>query len=315
MEVLLAAIVTLLHIGLCLLGAPLLGGIIDALRARMRGQRGPSLKQPYRHLIRLFGKASLMPDTATDMFTVWPLLTFLAWAVVVMLIPGFCTGMLTAGASDYVSVIGLFVLGRAATMLGGLEAGTAFGGMGVTRMALRGLGVEATLLVLLLVFASLTGHTNLNEMALAFGGGHVGGLVAMGFALAAMLLIAVIAICDQPATGQELAMVQSAMKLEYSGRQLALLDYADMLGRLAWMNLVICIFIPFGMARAQAILSWPGGLVLWAVKLLGLCVGLAIFTSMRTETRLFRVPVALGLSLGLSLLASMLLMVVIRAGA
>lgn len=315
MESLLAAVVTILHVGLCLLGAPLLWGIINVLCARMRGQRGPSLRQPYRHLIRLLGKMSLMPNTATDMFTLWPLVAFMAWAVAVMLIPGFCTGMLTASASDYVTIIGLFALGRAATMLGGLEAGTAFGGMGVTRMALRSLGVEATLLVLLWVFAGLTGQTNLDEIALAFGGRHVGSLVVMGFALAAMLMIAVIATNDQPAAGQELAMMQSAVKLEYSGRQLALLDYADMLRLLAWMNLIICIFIPFGMAQAQIVLSWPGGLVLWIAKLLGLGVGLAVFSSVRIQARLFRVPESLGIALGLSLLASIVLVVMIRAGA
>lgn len=309
---LLAVIATGLHIALCLAGAPLLWGGIEALCARMRGERGASPLQPYRRLIRLLGKTALLPDTATDMFALWPMLACLALAVAVMLIPGFCTGLLTARAADYVTIIGLFALGRAGVMLGGLETGAAFGGMGAARLAWLGLGMEAALLVLLLVFAKLTGHTDLNAMAVD--GVRIGFTGATGLALAAMLVIAVIATSDRPTTGRELTMARNAVALEYSGRQLAWLEYADMLRLLAWMNLIICIFIPFGMGSAQAVLSWPLGLVLWCLKLFCLAVGMAVFTVIRAEIRWRRAPAAWGLALVLGVLASMLLVIVAGAG-
>ena len=284
------------------------------LRARMRGQPAPSLTQPYRHLAKLLRKTTLVPDTATDMFTFWPLAAFIAFAVVTMLIPSFCTGMLTAGASDDVTVIGLFALGRVAMMLGGLETGSALGGAGVARMALSSLCTDATLLVLLLIFALITQSTNLDQIVLAFAGRQVGLFVSMGFALAAMLLVACLEIGHNPATGQDLAMGQDRVTGEYSGRLLALLDYAAMLRLLAWMNLVICIFIPFGMARAGSVLSWPEGLLLWGVKLLCLSLGLALFTTIRADISMRRVPMVLGLALCLGLLGSLLSMILVKAG-
>lgn len=314
MGIILALLATLLHIGLCLAGAPLLWGVVGKLRAWMCGRRAPSLWQPYRHLIKLLGKSAVMPDTATSLFTIWPLVAFVALAVAVMLIPGFCNGMLTARVGDYVTVIGLFAVARVAMMLGGLEAGAAFGGAAAARGALLGLGADATLLVLLLVFAFLAHSTNLDQISLAFGAGHADLSVAMGFALAAMLMVAVVVVGYKPVGRSELAMIDEAMALEYSGRHLALLDYAAMLRLLAWMNLLICIFVPFGMARAVAFWSWPGGFLLWIFKLLCLATGLAIFESARAGMRLFRLPEILGVALLIGLLASLLLVVMARAG-
>lgn len=315
MGIILALMATLLHIALCFAIAPFMWGLIVTLRARIQGQPGPSVRQPYRHLARLLGKAALVPDTATEFFTVWPLVAFVAFAVAVMLIPGFCTGMLTASAGDYLTVIGLFALGRAAMMLGGQETGSAFGGASGARLAFSGLYADATLLVLVLTFALLRqGTASLNGMALAFGELHAGGFVAMGFALAAMVVVAFTEAGYRPAGQQELVMSWDSMALEYSGRLLALLDYADMLRRLAWMNLIICIFIPFGMARAGAVLSWPGGLLFWGLKLLCLVTGVAVLTAIRAETRLSRLPEALSVALFLGLVASLFLVVMVRAG-
>lgn len=309
MDAILVLLAFTLHIGLCFAGAPLLWGGVDKLYARMTGQPGPSLLQPYRRLAKLFHKATLLPDTATDMFAFWPLGAFLALSVVVMLIPGFCTGMLTAGASDYVTIIGLFMLGQAATILAGLETGSAFGGVAIARLALPIVCAEATLVVLLLVFAFLAHSTNLDEISVAFGEKHEGLFVSMGFALAAMLMIAFTESGYKPFRQQELLMVQEAACVEYSGRLLALLDYARMLRLLAWMNLIICIFIPFGMARAAAILAWPGGVLLWLLKLLCLSVGLAVFKMVRGEARLSKVSEVLSIALVLSILSAVILVV------
>lgn len=313
MGLILALLAFIIHISLCFAGAPLLWGVTARLRAWLRGRRGPSLYQPYRDLGRLLGKIALVPDTATDMFTLWPLVAFLALAVTVMLIPGFCTGMLTHGASDYVTVIGFFVLGRAAMMLGGLETGRSSGGAGVARMALSGLYGEATLLAVCLTFAVLGRRTNLDELALRFRFLHEGGLLSMGFALAAMLTVMVAVTGRSDARTQEPAMIREAMTLDYSGRQLAMLDYTAMLHRLAWMNLILCIFVPFGMARAASLLSWPGGLLVWGGKLICLSAGLVIFEVACVETALPQIPRRLGVALFLGLLASLFLMVVVRA--
>ena len=42
--------------------APLLPGLVQHLKARLQGRRGPSPLQPYRELRRLWGKSTVDPE-------------------------------------------------------------------------------------------------------------------------------------------------------------------------------------------------------------------------------------------------------------
>ena len=112
---------TVLHIALMFALAPLLLGLVTKLRAWLLGRRGPPLAQPYRNLRRLLHKTTLVPDTATDLYPIWPFVCFTAIAAAAMLVPGFCLGLLTANLSDFITLVGLLALARGATMLAGLE--------------------------------------------------------------------------------------------------------------------------------------------------------------------------------------------------
>jgi len=105
-------------------------------------------------------------------------------------------------------------------------------------------------------------------------------------------------------------MVHEAMVLEYSGRHLALIDLAAALKLLLYLSLITCIFMPWGIARADASLT---ALALGLVSYLGkLAVGgllLALFETSIAKMRVFRVPEFLGAALMLGLLATLLLFV------
>src|SRR5216683_621764 len=69
MAVFLTAVVQLL---LLLTVAPLVSGLIKALKARFQVRRGPGILQPYRDLYKLFQKGMVLPDTASWIFTTTP---------------------------------------------------------------------------------------------------------------------------------------------------------------------------------------------------------------------------------------------------
>lgn len=288
MALVLALIATLLHGALCFVGAPLVQGVIDKIRARLLGRRGPPVLQPYRHLAKLLRKATLVPDTATGLFTFWPLVVLVALALAVMLIPGFCDGLLTAGAGDYVVVVGLLALARAALLLAGLENGSAQAGAAVARALVPEGFAFAILLVLLLVFAG--GH-----------GAAAGHPVASGLALLSLLILAFIV---QPQ--------DEALKQDYAGRLRALLDYAQGLRILVWMDLISAYIWPFGLAHAAVLTSWPVGVLVWGVKLMLLSALLAGADVLRDRLPLARVPAVLGLALALAVLGCLLAVVVVR---
>ena len=311
-------VATLLHAALVFAVAPLLLGVVTKCRAWALGRRGPPFLQPYHHLYKCLRKSALVPETATELFAVWPVAVFLATGVAVLLVPGFCTGLLTAPLSDFITLIGLFAIARAAAMLGGLETGFGFGGAAAGREALFSVFAEAALLVVLLGFVLLAHSATVDGISVAFATGHIGISVSLGFALAALLAVALTETgripTDNPAGHLELAMVHEAMMLEYSGRFLLLLDYAAMLRLLLWMDLTGTIFLPFGMARADDILSWPGGLLLWVVKLGAMAAVLALFEVSTAKMRVFRVPEFLGAAMLLGILAGVFLFVAARIG-
>jgi len=306
------------HIALVLAAAPAVIGLVGVLRARLLGRRGPAIWQPYARLRRLLRKDVLTPETATDLFPLWPYVCMAAMVTAAALVPGFCTGLVTAPLSDVITLAGLLALARAATLLAGLETGFGFGGAGAARDLLFSVFVEASLLVLLLTFGLIAHTQTVDGIAEALRASHIGISVSLGFALAAMLAIALTETgripADNPAGHLELAMVHEAMLLEYSGGLLALFEYAAMLRLIVWMDLIGTIFLPFGMARAQDVLSWPGGLALWAGKLLVMAVVLCLFEVSTAKMRVFRVPEFLGVAMLLGVLSSVFLFVAARIG-
>ncbi len=57
---------------------------------------------------------------------------------------------------------------------------------------------------------------------------------------------------DNPATHLELTMIHEALILEYSGRHLALLEWAASLKLFAYSCVGLALFFPWGVAEAQA---------------------------------------------------------------
>jgi formate hydrogenlyase subunit 4 len=108
---------------------------------------------------------------------------------------------------------------------------------------------------------------------------------------------------DNPATHLELTMIHEAMLLEYSGRYLALLEWAAALKLLIFLSLLANLFVPWGVALTLA----PGALLIaigsLLVKLLVLAAVVAGLEVHMAKLRLFRVPELLSVSLVLALLA------------
>ena len=112
---------------------------------------------------------------------------------------------------------------------------------------------------------------------------------------------------DNHATHLELTMVHEAMVLESSGRHLALIELTATLKLVLYVSLIACVFMPWGLARADA---GPGALMIgaaaYAAKLGGSAVPLALFETSVAKMRVFRVPEFLGAALMLGLLATLL---------
>jgi formate hydrogenlyase subunit 4 len=115
---------------------------------------------------------------------------------------------------------------------------------------------------------------------------------------------------DNPSTHLELTMVHEAMVLEYSGRHLAMIEFAASLKLLLYMSLIACLFMPWGLATLGAgAAAYAVGLAVFLAKLAALGFLLAVFETAVAKMRVFRVPDFLGAALMLGLLGTLLLFV------
>ena len=305
------------HIALLLAAAPLLTGLVRWLKARMMGRRGPHILQPARDILKLLRKRPVLAENASAISRAAPYLAAGAALAAAALVPSFARGMAFAPLADLILVAGLLALGRVAMALAGLDVGTPFGGLGAAREMSFAALAEPALIVAALTLAILAGTTNLDAIASLFRDSGLGLRVSLGFALVALLAVAIAENAripvDNPATHLELTMVHEAMILEASGRHLALWDLAAMLRLLLWLMLLSAIFLPFGQAPAGAAPHhWPLGLLAFALKLGALALALATFESAIAKMRVFRVPEFLGAALLLGLLGAVLLFVSTR---
>ena len=95
---------------------------------------------------------------------------------------------------------------------------------------------------------------------------------------------------DNPDTHLELTMIHEAMILEYSGRHLALLEWAASLKLLAFSCIGLALFFPWGVAEANAPLALLLALPVLVVKLAVGGVLMALIETFSAKMRIFRVP-------------------------
>src|SRR5439155_1425038 len=127
---LLAAVLQLVLVGL---GAQLLIGIVRTLKARLVGRRGPSPWQPYADLRKLLGKERVVSTTTSWIFAVTPTVLAATMLVSALIVPLVISRPALGFAGNVIVLMYLFLVGAFFLALAGLDAGSAFGGMGSSR--------------------------------------------------------------------------------------------------------------------------------------------------------------------------------------
>lgn len=302
------------QMALVLLLSPLLTGVVRKVKARLLRRRGPSILQPYRDLLRLLRKEVVLAENASWLFRVTPYLIFAATWVAAALVPTFATGLMFSWSADLIAIVALLGSARFFLALAGMDVGTSFGGIGSSREVMIATLAEPAMLLIVFALALVAGSTQLSTVAAVMASPEVGLRVSLGMALIALVMVAIAENgripVDNPATHLELTMVHEAMVLEYSGRHLAMIEFAASLKLLLYMSLIACVFAPWGLAPVGAGPAAAAvGLAAYLGKLLIGGVLLALFETATAKMRVFRVPEFLGAALMLGLLGTLLLFV------
>ena len=108
---------------------------------------------------------------------------------------------------------------------------------------------------------------------------------------------------DNPATHLELTMIHEAMILEYSGKRLALLEWASWSKFLIFVVLGVNLFFPWGVATSLEPKVLLLSTVFFVLKTLVLLGSVAFLESTMAKFRIFRVPDLLFTSFVLGVIA------------
>lgn len=300
---------------LVLLAAPLVNGIIKKTKARLQNRRGASILQPYFDLAKLMKKEVIIPATSSWIFRCTPYLVLSSTLVIALLVPTIFAPVPFHWTGDIITVIYLFALGRFFLALAGLDAGSAFGGLGSSREMSIASIIEPAMMLAVFTTAVTAGSTDLSIIvnrltttpASIIQPSHVlafAGLFIVAIAETGRLPV------DNPATHLELTMIHEAMILEYSGRYLAFVEWASQIKLLIFLSLLVNMFAPLGLAIDASPIALIIGSSVYVAKVVILALAVALVETANAKLRLFRVPELLMVAFVLSLLALILYFII-----
>ena len=108
---------------------------------------------------------------------------------------------------------------------------------------------------------------------------------------------------DNPATHLELTMIHEAMVLEYSGRHLAMIEWAASLKLFVYSCIGIALFFPYGIPAGGDAFGLVLALPALAAKLAVGGAALALIEMVSAKMRIFRAPEFMGSAFLLAVLA------------
>ena len=287
--------------------SPMFIGITRKVKAKLQNRKGASIFQPYRDLYKLFHKDEVISKDASWVFLAAPFITFATTLVIGANLPLVSSALHAAYTGDFLVLVYLFALGTFWLALAGMDTGSAFGGFGSSREMMLAAFTEGGLILSLFTLVLISGTSNIAQIP-----SHIASLPLSGIApviLAALAFtIAMLSETarypfDNPATHLELTMVHEAMLLEYSGKRLALMEWASANKYLLFVTLGTTLFFPWGAVATLAPGAIAIGLCIVLVKDVLLCSAVAVLESSIAKLRIFRLPDLLFTACILSIIA------------
>jgi formate hydrogenlyase subunit 4 len=141
-----------------------------------------------------------------------------------------------------------------------MDIGTSFGTLGGRREMLVGFLAEPALLMVIFTLAMIAQSTSLATIVETLAHRDLVIYPSLAFAGIAFTFVSLAENArvpvDNPATHLELTMIHEAMILEYSGRHLALIEWAASLKLYAYSCLGLALFFPGASRRATTSWRW-----------------------------------------------------------
>ncbi len=238
----------ILCIILAAVSAPFFIGVVNQTKAFFGGRRGPGFFRLYTDIFKLLRKSCPRPVNSSWIFDIAQCASLASVSAAAVIFPW--TG---GGGLSSLAPVALFfymlAAGRFFTVLGALDAGNAFEGMGASREVQFSALAEPIVFIVLGLLVFLSGDGSLSGVLSGIPlDGWKENVIPLVLAFLAFLAVFLLENCrvpfDDPETHLELTMVHEAMLLDVGGPDLAFALYGAALKFELLAAFLVMMFIP-----------------------------------------------------------------------
>lgn len=210
--------------------ALMLPGVINRTRAVLSGRKGVLFYQHINNTVVLFHKGAVYSPVTGFVFRLAPLVCLASMLTAMLIVPVGNFGALLSFSGDVVLFCYLLGLSRVMLILGALDTGSSFEGMGASREALYGALIEPALFLVVGTLALVTGYTSFAAIFSHMDSAHPEMAVVVVLLMYVMMKVIQVESgripVDDPRTHLELTMIHEVMVLDYCGFDLGLITLA-----------------------------------------------------------------------------------------
>jgi len=236
---------------LIIIAALFFPGIILRTKSIASGRKGPGIFQPVKDIRVLVRKGSVFSNTAGIVFRIAPAVTLSSIVCASLVLPFANQEALISFDGDFIFFAYLLALGKFFSIIGALDTGSSFEGMGANREAFFSMLIEPAFFILMATFAMFTGYTSFSDIFRHFF--LTGNDYVLIYSIIGCYLLIQIAMIensrvpvDDPKTHLELTMIHEVMILDNSGFDKALIHIGSYLKFAIYGSLVFNALVPSG---------------------------------------------------------------------
>ena len=255
-------LVGLLNILIILLAPFFMLGVIKKTKAFWAGRKGVSVFQLYWDFFRLMKKDAVYSKTTSWVFKFAPIIglaTVVFASLFVPLVQGQAIINLQFSFIIFAYILGL---GKFFALLGALDTGSSFEGMGASREACFSTIVEPAFFIAIASIAALSQNYTFESFKYILDGAGVYGYLIIALAAITLFIMLLIEACrvpvDDPTTHLELTMIHEVMILDNSGVDLGLITWASAIKLFLFEALIANLILPIGQSLPLSILCFLG---------------------------------------------------------
>jgi formate hydrogenlyase subunit 4 len=245
---------TSINIALLFIFPLLFLGLINRVKSFWAGRRGPSILQPLRDFIRLMKKGEVISTTSSFVFKIAPSAVFASVIAAGLIVPLAGGKSIISFEADFILFAYLLAAGKFLTVIGAMDTGSSFEGMGASREVTFSALVEPAFFVIIASLGLVSGGTSFERIFSITRGGDMAFLV-LPLGVIALFIMLLAEGCrvpvDDPNTHLELTMIHEVMVLDNSGPDMGFIVYA------AGMKMIV-----IGAVIANLVI--PSGIPFWA---------------------------------------------------